>query len=83
MMGGNYLSYQDFIYNSQEVSGQGFILEKDCNDLRYCNLNANSASRQLRNVLIHAFGFTISIMNFVLTHKQKQVYTYRKMPDLG
>ena len=74
VMAGNYISYSNFVFSSQEVPGQGFILEKDCTDIRHCNLNANSATRQFRNVLIHAFGFTISIMNFVLTNKQKEVY---------
>ena len=71
---GNYMAYSNFIHQSKEIPGQASVLEKNCEDIRYCNPHANSALRQIRNVLIHAFGFTISIMNFVLTHKQRQVF---------
>ena len=70
----NLMGYINYTKKLSEETESTMQLERDCTDPRYCNVTVNLANRQFRNTLISAFGFMLSIMNFVLTNKQRNIY---------
>ena len=69
----NLYAYLNFKHD-QLINAQGEHLEEQCTDLKNCNLNANTHNRQFRDLLIFGFGFLVSLMNFALSKRQREIY---------
>ena len=68
-------SYLNNVNQLNSETADTMIMEKDCTDLRFCNVTANLVNKSFRDCLLYGFGFLVSIMNFVLTNKQRTVYS--------